>query len=66
MEKIVVLTGEADKDDNLINCLKMLFPECNIEVHSKESETRSDMTSSTDHSKGDLLDDKLDKFMSFL
>ena len=34
MEKIVVLTGSSG-DDNLINCLKMLFPECVVEVHER-------------------------------
>jgi hypothetical protein len=34
MEKIVVLKGN-NGDDNLVDCLKMLFPECAIEVHEK-------------------------------
>jgi hypothetical protein len=35
MEKIVVLTGNH-KDNNLIKCLEMLFPECMIEVLEKK------------------------------
>jgi hypothetical protein len=35
MEKIVVLTRN-DGDNNLVSCLKMLFPECVIEVHERE------------------------------
>jgi hypothetical protein len=38
MEKIVVLTGTC-RDDNLIKCLEMLFPECMIEVQEKKPET---------------------------
>jgi hypothetical protein len=34
MEKIVVLTGN-NGDENLVNCLRMLFPECAIEVLEK-------------------------------
>lgn len=66
MEKIVVLTGDANKDDNLINCLKMLFPECDIEIHSKHPESKCDEILSNDHSDLNSLNDKLNKFMSFL
>jgi hypothetical protein len=34
MEKIVVLKRN-NGDDNLVDCLRMLFPECAIEVHEK-------------------------------
>ena len=66
MEKIVVLTGDSSKDDNLINCLKMLFPECDIEIHSRQPKTNSSDFLPADHLDEDLLDDKLNKFMSFL
>jgi hypothetical protein len=41
MEKIVVLTG-SQKDDNLINCLRTLFPECIIEVQEKGSKAKKE------------------------
>jgi hypothetical protein len=34
MEKIVVLTSSTG-DENLIDCLKTLFPECTVEVQKK-------------------------------
>jgi len=35
MEKIVILTDNSEKDDMLIECLSMLFPECKIEILSR-------------------------------
>lgn len=37
MEKIIVLAGESKNDKTLVNCLKSLFPECEIEVQVKSS-----------------------------
>ena len=34
MEKIIVFKSN-NRDDNLVECLKMLFPECAIEVREK-------------------------------
>lgn len=42
MEKIVVLTDNAEKDNNLVKCLGMIFPECEIEVRSKQREIKGD------------------------
>jgi len=36
MEKIVILMG-SKKDENLLNCLKLLFPECAVEVHERRT-----------------------------
>ena len=66
MERIVVLTGDSDRDDNLIRCLKMLFPECNIEVHSNQPLNDDNPNSTVDPSGNYVLDEKLDKYMSFL
>jgi hypothetical protein len=35
MEKIIVLNGR-NEDENLVNCLKMLFPDCIVEVHKRK------------------------------
>ena len=43
MEKIVVLACGSEYDKNLISCLKMLFPECEIEVHPKKQLQRQVM-----------------------
>jgi hypothetical protein len=42
MEKIVVLNGFSEEDGMLINCLKVLFPECEIRVGSNQMERLSD------------------------
>jgi hypothetical protein len=41
MEKIVVLSGN-NGDENLVNCLRMLFPECVIEVLEKRPEVKKE------------------------
>jgi hypothetical protein len=41
MEKIIVLKRN-NRDDNLVDCLKMLFPECAIEVHEKRPHGNKD------------------------
>jgi hypothetical protein len=41
MEKIVILKG-SQRDDALVNCLRMLFPECAIEVHENNSKAKKE------------------------
>ena len=38
MDKIVILNGNSERDDSLIECLNILFPECEIEIQSKQIE----------------------------
>jgi len=38
MNKIVILNGTSERDDSLIECLNILFPECEIEIQSKQTE----------------------------
>jgi hypothetical protein len=40
MEKIVVLSNSGD--DNLVNCLRMLFPDCIVEVHEKKPKIKKE------------------------
>lgn len=35
MEKIVILTVSPEHDSKLIKCLKMLFPECEIDIRER-------------------------------
>ena len=37
MEKIVVLSCGSEHEENLVNCLRMLFPEYEIEIRMKET-----------------------------
>jgi hypothetical protein len=36
MDKIVVIAGDSGTDESLIESLKMLFPECEIQIVSRE------------------------------
>lgn len=38
MDKIIILTGNSERDDSLIESLNILFPECEIEIQSKQTE----------------------------
>jgi hypothetical protein len=38
MERIVILSNPSEEDDILIACLQILFPECEVQVKSKETE----------------------------
>lgn len=42
MDKIVILTGNSERDDSLIESLNMLFPECDIEIQYKQAGTFKD------------------------
>ena len=67
MEKIVLLSNQTKSNSNLIKCLEKLFPECQIEVHSKEQGIQDNQTAIIDTPCDDVLEDKkLDKLMSFL
>lgn len=68
MEKIIVLTGGSEHDDNLIDCLKNLFPDCEIEIQAREqvnSESKNTIISTVPTCDSNM-DKKLNKFMSFL
>lgn len=39
MEKIVVLRNLAEENTILVQCLRMVFPECEIEIRSKREKT---------------------------
>ena len=44
MDKVVLLTNRLEACEPLISCLKLLFPECEIQIRPKQ-ETRSERTS---------------------
>ena len=66
MEKIVVLTGDPKTDNNLAKCLKMLFPECEIEVRSKQPELKGDHLGKTGAADKGIVDKISDKSMAIL
>jgi len=39
MDKIIILTRHAEADDRLIECLAMLFPECEIQIRSRQTKS---------------------------
>jgi hypothetical protein len=69
MEKIIVLIGESEHDEYLIDCLKNLFPDCEIEIQARESSVNRENKKpdiSTISADDANMDKKLNKFMSFL
>ena len=42
MDKIVILSGNSERNDSLIECLRMLFPECEIQNLSGRTESFGD------------------------
>jgi len=66
MEKIVVLKGSSG-DDNLIDCLRMLFPECVVEVHERRPVKRINNTLVYDNfNNPNANDERLEEYLSFL
>jgi len=65
MEKIVILTGN-DGDENLVNCIRMLFPECSIEVHEKRPGLRSPDLPASCRPKDKNFDERLEKYLGLL
>ena len=66
MEKIVVLTSGSNKDNKLIKCLKMLFPECEIDVQQRV-EGNNDPADIIFENDDDLaLGEDIEKYLSFL
>jgi len=37
MHKVVIFTDRPDECETLISCLKILFPECEVEVRPKQA-----------------------------
>ncbi len=44
MDKIIVLRNNPEMDDNLVECLRMLFPECEIDVLSRPARNMDDFS----------------------
>lgn len=38
MHKIIFITDKSERDRELVRCLNMLFPECDIEIRPKKPE----------------------------
>ena len=43
MKKIVILTESSEQPDTLIKCLSVLFPECEIQIQSKQAVSSEDV-----------------------
>ena len=46
MNKVILLTDRLEECDPLISCLKLLFPECEIQIQPKQA-TKFERTSLT-------------------
>ena len=43
LKEIVILTDSFGKDDKLIHTLRTLFPECDIRIHLKQTESSANI-----------------------
>jgi hypothetical protein len=42
METIMIVTDSAEEDDNLVTILKAMFPDCEIQIFSRQTESLGD------------------------
>lgn len=66
MEKIVIMSGRTDQDSNLIECLRVLFPECEIDVQNREYANYDSFELFKDESDDAELNEELEKYLAFL
>jgi hypothetical protein len=66
MEKIVVMSGGTEQDSNLIECLRVLFPECEIDIQNREPANYDSFELSNDESDNSGLNEDLEKYLAFL
>lgn len=65
MERIVILTSGSDQDTRLVECLKMLFPECKIEIQQRMTGDNEPADIIFEHDDMVLSED-IEKYLSFL
>ena len=65
MEKIVVLTNGLDQDNKLIECLKIIFPECEIDIQQRIDGGHEPADIIFEHNDMALGED-IEKYLSFL
>jgi len=65
MDKIVVRTGGSEHDKNLINCLKMLFPECEIEIQQRRPQDHASQRPVTKEADENLNGVNIDNRLNF-
>ena len=50
MDKVILLTDRTEECNPLISCLKLLFPECKIQVQQKKAAGLESASSALEHS----------------
>ncbi len=66
MDKILLITEKEEHDESLIECLKSLFPECEIEIHSKQPDVNYCLSQQEELVSEGKLDERLNKLISLL
>jgi hypothetical protein len=66
MEKIVVMSGGTDHDSNLIECLRVLFPECEIDIQNRMPRDYDSFELFQDDPETVETNENLDKYLAFL
>ena len=64
MDKIVFITEETNTNENLLKCLNLLFPECEIQVQQKKPLGTHD--SHDIQTRNKETEDRENKYLSFL
>lgn len=65
MEKIVVISRGSDQDRSLIECLRALFPECEIDIQQRIP-GNYDTYSLEPDDEDTKLSENIEKYLSFL
>lgn len=66
MDKILLITEKEGHDKSLIDCLKSLFPECEIEIHPKQPEISYYLSPEEGSAGDDNLDKRLNELLNLL
>ena len=66
MEKIVVMTGGSDHDTNLIECLKALFPEVEIDIRERKPDNYESAELENAETDDIAINEITEKYLSFL
>ena len=64
MDRIVIVTDSSEENDMLITCLRMLFPECEIQIVSSRTESPGDVPEALGHDAVDKGGEKNGKYLN--
>ena len=66
MEKIVVISRGSDHDSKLIECLKALFPDCEIDIQHRMPKNYDSIDLDSEAPDTVEINEIMEKYLSFL